>query len=88
MYPAHTQLLAKWSSPSIGDQRATGCLDNDHIFCPDLWRLVLAFGELPGIPPLDSKKLKPESSLSANENLLPVSLSVAHISKHILISEV
>ena len=25
MYPAHTQLLAKWSSPSIGDQRATGC---------------------------------------------------------------
>ena len=24
MYPAHTQLLAKWSSPSIGDQRATG----------------------------------------------------------------
>ena len=26
MYPAHTQLLAKWSSPSIGDQRATGCL--------------------------------------------------------------
>ena len=26
MYPAHTQLLAKWSSPSIGDQRATGCV--------------------------------------------------------------
>ena len=26
MYPAHTQLLAKWSSPSIGDRRATGCL--------------------------------------------------------------
>ena len=25
MYPAHTQLLAKWSSPSIGDRRATGC---------------------------------------------------------------
>ena len=25
MYPAHTQLVAKWSSPSIGDQRATGC---------------------------------------------------------------
>ena len=24
MYPAHTQLLAKWSSPSIGDQPATG----------------------------------------------------------------
>ena len=24
MYPAHTQLVAKWSSPSIGDQRATG----------------------------------------------------------------
>ena len=24
MYPANTQLLAKWSSPSIGDQRATG----------------------------------------------------------------
>ena len=24
MYPAHTQLLAKWSSPSIGDRRATG----------------------------------------------------------------
>ena len=27
MYPAHTQLVAKWSSPSIGDQRATGCTD-------------------------------------------------------------
>ena len=26
MYPAHTQLLAKWSSPSIGDRRATGCM--------------------------------------------------------------
>ena len=26
MYPANTQLLAKWSSPSIGDQRATGCV--------------------------------------------------------------
>ena len=25
MYPAYTQLVAKWSSPSIGDQRATGC---------------------------------------------------------------
>ena len=25
MYPAHTQLVAEWSSPSIGDQRATGC---------------------------------------------------------------
>ena len=25
MYPAHTRLLAKWSSPSIGDRRATGC---------------------------------------------------------------
>ena len=25
MYPAHTQLVAIWSSPSIGDQRATGC---------------------------------------------------------------
>ena len=25
MYPAHTQLVAKCSSPSIGDQRATGC---------------------------------------------------------------
>ena len=25
MYPAHTQLVAKWSFPSIGDQRATGC---------------------------------------------------------------
>ena len=24
MYPAHTQLMAKCSSPSIGDQRATG----------------------------------------------------------------
>ena len=24
MYPAHTQLVAKWSSPSIVDQRATG----------------------------------------------------------------
>ena len=24
MYPAHTQLVAKCSSPSIGDQRATG----------------------------------------------------------------
>ena len=24
MYPTHTQLLAKWSSPSIGDRRATG----------------------------------------------------------------
>ena len=24
MYPAHTQPVAKWSSPSIGDQRATG----------------------------------------------------------------
>ena len=27
MYPAHTQLLAKCSSPSIGDRRATGCKD-------------------------------------------------------------
>ena len=26
MYPAHTQLLAKCSSPSIGDRRATGWL--------------------------------------------------------------
>ena len=25
MYPAHTQLVVKCSSPSIGDQRATGC---------------------------------------------------------------
>ena len=25
MYPAYTQLVAKCSSPSIGDQRATGC---------------------------------------------------------------
>ena len=25
MYPAYTQLVAEWSSPSIGDQRATGC---------------------------------------------------------------
>ena len=25
MYPTHTQLVAKWSSPSIGDQPATGC---------------------------------------------------------------
>ena len=25
MYPAYIQLAAKWSSPSIGDQRATGC---------------------------------------------------------------
>ena len=25
MYPAHTQLVAKWSSPSIGEARATGC---------------------------------------------------------------
>ena len=24
MYPAYTQLVAKWSSPSIGDARATG----------------------------------------------------------------
>ena len=24
MYPAYTQLVAEWSSPSIGDQRATG----------------------------------------------------------------
>ena len=30
MYPAHTQLLAKWSSPSIGDRRATGC--DDKVF--------------------------------------------------------
>ena len=33
MYPAHTQLLAKWSSPSIGDRRATGCIwkyDDHH----------------------------------------------------------
>ena len=25
MYPAYIQLAAKYSSPSIGDQRATGC---------------------------------------------------------------
>ena len=25
MYQAYTQLVAEWSSPSIGDQRATGC---------------------------------------------------------------
>ena len=29
MYPAHTQLVAKWSSPSIGDQRAMGCAPTD-----------------------------------------------------------
>ena len=28
MYPAYTQLVAEWSSPSIGDQRATGCRDS------------------------------------------------------------
>ena len=28
MYPAHTQLVAKWSSPSIGEARATGCTQN------------------------------------------------------------
>ena len=32
MYPAHTQLVAKCSSPSIGDQRATGCGDK-YIIC-------------------------------------------------------
>ena len=26
MYPAYIQLAAKWSSSSIGDQRATGCI--------------------------------------------------------------
>ena len=31
MYPAHTQLLAKWSSPSIGDQRATGWRDEASV---------------------------------------------------------
>ena len=31
MYPAHTQLVAKWSSPSIGDQRATGCTDKSSL---------------------------------------------------------
>ena len=30
MYPAHTQLVAKCSSPSIGDQRATGCTVSYH----------------------------------------------------------
>ena len=32
MYPAHTQLVAKCSSPSIGDQRATGCADHKSEF--------------------------------------------------------
>ena len=31
MYPAHTQLVAKCSSPSIGDQRATGCSSYDDV---------------------------------------------------------
>ena len=34
MYPTHTQLLAKWSSPSIGDQRATGCGQTWGKKCP------------------------------------------------------
>ena len=32
MYPAYTQLVAKCSSPSIGDQRATGCVTDSNIF--------------------------------------------------------
>ena len=30
MYSAYTQLMAEWSSPSIGDQRATGCLPDSQ----------------------------------------------------------
>ena len=51
MYPTHTQLLAKWSSPSIGDRRATGCTrllqteDNDLLVvrCFDLCFVVSVF---------------------------------------------
>ena len=39
MYPAHTQLVAKWSSPSIGDQRATGC--EGYILKSMIYRLNL-----------------------------------------------
>ena len=35
MYPAHTQLVAKWSSPSIGDQRATGWQGDEQ--CEHFW---------------------------------------------------
>ena len=54
MYPANTQLLAKWSSPSIGDQRATGweqkvnektlghlILERFAIFNPTYWSPML-----------------------------------------------
>ena len=35
MYPAYTQLVAKCSSPSIGDARATGCArDSKYKFVP------------------------------------------------------
>ena len=35
MYPAYTQLVAKWSSPSIGDRRATGWRGHIYVsyFC-------------------------------------------------------
>ena len=36
MYPAHTQLLAKCSSPSIGDRRATGYTASKQSYTP--WR--------------------------------------------------
>ena len=35
MYPAYTQLVAEWSSPSIGGQRATGCGVRFH-GCPPM----------------------------------------------------
>ena len=38
MYPAHTQLVAKCSSPSIGDRRATGCVS--HISTTDRKALI------------------------------------------------
>ena len=36
MYPAYTQLVAKWSSPSIGDARATGCTNCYRLIVPIL----------------------------------------------------
>ena len=36
MYPAYTQLVAEWSSPSIGDQPATGCTVSHQSICTNL----------------------------------------------------
>ena len=59
MYPTHTQLLAKWSSPSIGDQRATEWRRKQCSLAPreEAWSSVSVFGRarLGWQPPRESQ---------------------------------